>query len=528
MTLEPEPASGPSPEPAFRRRLWLLGGFALALRLLDLGRRELWVDEAFTWNFAQKVGQPGFGELIRLEATPPLYYGLIGLLLRIFGDSDWLIRLPSAVFGAQSVMLVALLGEKLGWRPAGLAGALVLAVHPWHLFISQEARVYPLLLLLLLVLAMATWRALETDAGADWVKVGAVLTLCLYCHLFGIFVGAAAAVAVVALGRGLRSRLRGFTALAGACLLFAPYVMMVLPSLASSGANWTHDLFYSALPGEGSLARVYEGHLIGARYNLIHRELTQPDPPWLLRWPAVIAQTLLLAAAIYKARRPGGDRRRVAFVAIFYLVPFLVPWATLFTGKNFFLVGRHDFMALGPLCLLLGAGFVQWRQKWRALAWLLLVPVVAAGLFRHAWLYLKPADGSATERGRYLAAAATPDDLVVCFGIERLLGERYSTLAGGRLAFESFPAEIDRHPGWSDPRPLLRRLPELREEARSRVRQQIGKGRVVTLERYLGNGPGDRPPGWEVDELYLAALREAGWRLESRDDKHHVRVWSSP
>lgn len=527
MILAPAPASGSAPE-IFRRRLWLVGGFALALRLLDLGRRELWVDEAFTWHFAQKVGQPGFGELIRLEATPPVYYGLIGGLMRIFGESDWLIRLPSAIFGALSVMLVALLGEKLGWRQAGLAGALLLAFHPWHLFISQEARVYPLLLLLLLVLALATWRALETDTGADWVKVAAVLTLCLYCHFFGIFIGAAAAVAVMALGRNLRSRLRGLAALAGACLLFTPYVLVVLPSLAGSGANWSHDLFYSTWPGEGSLARVVEGHLIGARYNIIHRELMQPDPPWQLRWPAVVAQTLLLAAAIYKAWRPGGDRRGVAFVSIFYLVPFMVPWATLFTGKNFFLVGRHDFMVLGPLCLLLGAGFVQLRQKWKALAWLLLIPVVAAGLFRHACLYFRPADLSATEHGRYLAAAATPEDLIVCFGIKRLLGERYSILAGGRLTFESFPAEIDRHPGWSDPRPLLRRLPELQEEARSRVRQRIGKGRIVTFERYLGKGPEASPPDWQVDQLFVTALKEAGWRLESRDDIHKVRIWSSP
>lgn len=511
----------------WRRSLWLLGGAALLLRLFDLGRQDLWVDEGITWFYARNFSLAGLGELIRGEPTPPLYYALVAAWTRLLGDSDLVLRLPSALAGALAPPLLALLGDRLGWRRAGLCGGVLLALHPWHLFLSREARVYPLLLTLALALALALRRALEDGARRSWLAASLLLALTLYSHLFGLFVGAAAFAAVALLARSSRERLRGLGFLGGALLLFAPYLWLAGPGLAAGGASWSQELFFDALPAEGGLPRIFEGQLVGARYHLLQRELAVPETPPLLRWPAIAVQGLLLVLASWRARRAPEERRGFLFLGLFYLLPFVLPWAAgLATGQVFLQPGRHDFAALGPLCLLLGLGWEELARRSRALAVLALLPIAAGGLSRLVWLHLVPAEGISAARGAYLAEAAAPGDLAVAFGIERLLGERYTRLHGGDLVFESFPAETDRHPGWSDPRPLLRKLPELAGEARERTARQRGRGRILVL---LAAAPGAAgPPGGAIGDVFLRALEQQGWRLEGRRDDLRVLIWRYP
>lgn len=539
--MEPEPPH-PSPPRTFGRIVWLLAGFAFALRLFDLGWRELWVDEGITWRFAEMLSRFELGEQLRLEPTPPLYYGLIGLLLRLFGDSDVILRFPSALGGALAIPLVAFLGARMHLPRAGLAAALFLTLHPWHFFLSREARVYPILLTLTLALSLKLWDALAgnqkgTSPWRDWVMVGVLLLLCFYSHLFGLFVGVAVALLVLVLAPDRATRLRGLAAVGGAFLLLTPYLLIVAPTLSTSGANWSQELMYDALSEERSLARVYEGHLIGARYHLLQRELALPETPPLLRWPALGAQTVLLVYALVGlGRRQGPERRAVIFLGSLYLLPFLLPWASgILAGSIFFQPGRHDFLVLGSLALLLGAGFTALRRDFPKIALALLVPIALSASFRLAWLHLLPASEESSQRGEFLAAVAQPGDLAICFGLERLLAERYTRLAEttkanpAALEFASFPAETDDHPGWSDPRPLLRRLPELELEARNRVQQlqHDGKRRLITVERSLAARSG-RIPGQQFDEIWLRELQNAGWRVEHSREDLQVRIWRLP
>ena len=539
--MEPEPPNPSSPR-SFGRIVWLLAGLALALRLFDLGRRELWVDEGITWRFAEMFGRFELGEQLRLEPTPPLYYGLIGLFLRLFGDSDVILRLPSAIGGALAIPLVALLGARMHLPRTGLAAALFLSLHPWHLFLSREARVYPILLTLILALSLKLWDALEGSKPGipvwrDWVAVGVLLLLCLYSHLFGLFVGVAVALLVLVLAPDRPTRLRGLAAVGGAFLLLTPYLLVVAPSLSSSGANWSQELIYDALSEERTLARVYEGHLIGARYHLLQRELARPETPPLLRWPALAAQTVLLASALVGlGKKPGPERRAVIFLSTLYVLPFLLPWASgILAGPIFFQPGRHDFLVLGSLALLLGAGFFTLRRHFPKIALALLVPIALSAAFRLAWLHLLPAQAESSKRGEFLAAVAEPGDLAVCFGLERLLAERYTRLAEAAksgpesLEFASFPAETDDHPGWSDPRQLLRQLPELELEARNRLLQleREGKHRLITVERSAA-AQSSQIPGLQFDEIWLRELQKSGWRVEHSRQDLQVRIWRLP
>jgi hypothetical protein len=94
-------------------------------------------------------GGPGdlVGRLAHFDAHPPLYFLLVQAW-SIFGSSDAWLRALSVVFGVASIPLIHRLASRLGGPGAGLAAAAFLALSPYHVYYSREARSYALLGLL--------------------------------------------------------------------------------------------------------------------------------------------------------------------------------------------------------------------------------------------------------------------------------------------------------------------------------------------------------------------------------------------
>lgn len=515
------PGSPPASSRSSAVSLGLLTAAALALRLVQLTRFEFFVDEAATWWFARLAASGRIAEQMALEPTPPLYYTLVGGVMRLFGESDFVMRLPSAVFGAATVPAVYFLGRRLFNARVGWIAAVILAIHPLHVMYSREARVYPLLLLLAILLLLALHRALGSAGWRRWLEVGGVLAVACYSHFYGLFLLAFAGLAVLLLGRGARERWRGVAAVAAAGLLFAPYLLLTLPHLQGSGAAWSIESFYTDFPEERSLGRVLEQQLVGADRHPYLRQLDRPPtPPWV-RWPAVAAQLGLLAAAVASGLG-GGDRRRRALLLLLlgWLVPILLPWGVTHTFRAIFHSGRHDFYTLGAVAVLLAAGLDaliadrRRSRRWAAVACAGAM-VLGAG-FRLYHLHRIPAPEPHRRAGAFLAHAAGHGDRVIAFGIRRLVTEHYARLAGSAVPFRSFPADTDRHPGWSDVRALLDRQEALHREARERV-AELGRttppdASLFLLLRDYEHTDGAVSATWLVDRHLLENLWVAGWR----------------
>jgi len=73
------------------------------------------------------------------EWKSAVYIYLLVPLVKIFGLSAYIVRLPSAVFGILSVYLIFLIGKKLYSENVGLWAAFLMAVTPWSLFLSRPA-----------------------------------------------------------------------------------------------------------------------------------------------------------------------------------------------------------------------------------------------------------------------------------------------------------------------------------------------------------------------------------------------------
>jgi len=118
---------------------------AAAVRLCGLGVQSLWLDEAFSHLFATLPLDMVWQAMIVDAVHPPLYYLLMRLVVALVGGSEFALRFPSALAGVLTVALLYRAGRAWsGGRAAGWA-ALLLALNPFHIWYSQEARMYALL-----------------------------------------------------------------------------------------------------------------------------------------------------------------------------------------------------------------------------------------------------------------------------------------------------------------------------------------------------------------------------------------------
>ena len=76
------------------------------LRVFKLGRESLWLDEVGTVNIAQKSISEMFHYIVHFDVHPPLYYFLLHLWIRLFGDSEFSVRFPSVIFGIATIWLI--------------------------------------------------------------------------------------------------------------------------------------------------------------------------------------------------------------------------------------------------------------------------------------------------------------------------------------------------------------------------------------------------------------------------------------
>jgi 4-amino-4-deoxy-L-arabinose transferase-like glycosyltransferase len=127
----------------------LIFGGALILRLIDLGRRPFWLDEVFTMQRVS-LSPAALVHDSFLNHHMPSFFLILSALVPL-GEPQFWLRVPSAAFGAMSVMLVYLIGKQISGRSAGLIAALVLGLSPTALAFSQEARSYTMEMCMILI-----------------------------------------------------------------------------------------------------------------------------------------------------------------------------------------------------------------------------------------------------------------------------------------------------------------------------------------------------------------------------------------
>ncbi len=72
------------------------------------------------------------------DYKPGLYFYMVMPFIAALGINEFAVRLPSALFGIGTVLLVYFLAKELfNQKGAALASALLLAITPWHIHFSR-------------------------------------------------------------------------------------------------------------------------------------------------------------------------------------------------------------------------------------------------------------------------------------------------------------------------------------------------------------------------------------------------------
>jgi 4-amino-4-deoxy-L-arabinose transferase-like glycosyltransferase len=102
--------------------------------------------------------------------------------------SEWVVRLPAWLAGISALLVLAVLVAKIGGDLAGVTSAWLLALHPWFLRYSSEARGYSLLLLLLPGMLLFWLRATRENLWRWWLGFGACQFLVLWVYPAAIYI----------------------------------------------------------------------------------------------------------------------------------------------------------------------------------------------------------------------------------------------------------------------------------------------------------------------------------------------------
>lgn len=219
-----------------RRTDWLIFGSVfiagLILRLLLLGSKSLWVDEALTSGIIDR----SIPQVIRMSLSgsphPPLGFILIKLSSLLFGQGEAGLRAFPALASALAVLpLMAFISRKINLKSAFWAG-LIWAVSPFAVSLGQEAWLNGFTALIGFVFIDISDRAWHGGRSAKYLLLPVALAGMLVQHLFVFFVIAGFAL-YFTVPADRRPSLKVFLILAGLfILLYAPFSIMLIKQMS--------------------------------------------------------------------------------------------------------------------------------------------------------------------------------------------------------------------------------------------------------------------------------------------------------
>ena len=161
---------------------WIITLAGLVLRLLAVrSQGTYWFDEAFSVHFSSMPLGDAVSYLIR-DVHPTLYYLLLHFWIAAFGDGEAIVRTLSAVTGTLAIVATAALAKRAFGKTAGGVAAFLVALSPLLIFQSAEARMYPLLILLVALQANEYLKLMNDPKRSVW-RWAMLSGLALFTHL---------------------------------------------------------------------------------------------------------------------------------------------------------------------------------------------------------------------------------------------------------------------------------------------------------------------------------------------------------
>jgi hypothetical protein len=470
-----------------------LAGFSVALRTQAIHARY-WIDEGLSVGIGSHplLDIPG---VLRQDGSPPLYYMLLGVWMRIFGTGEADTHALSVGIAMVIVPTAFVAGRALFGPRAGWIAALLAALNPFLTYYAQETRMYALVILLSLVM-ITTFVLAFVHRRRAWLPVFALsLALLIYTHNYGLFlaVGTVAALLVLLRDEPDRRALVRDAALAYAAVAIAylPWVPSLLFQAQHTGAPWSNPP--SPATALAGLTALLSGASAATGFAL--------------------AGGSGLAGLLAGPRQRGPKARGALALLVMASVGFLVAWLMSQVSPAWAL--RYLSVFLAPLLLLGAAGLARAGT---------LGLVVLVGL---VILWFNPRTGALNSKSNAHTAAVLvrdrlePGDLVVATHPEQGPVMHVYLPSGLRWANSMGPVADPRVMDWRDVRDrLVAAKPTPTEDALVRT---LRPGQKLLLV-----APIIRSGSWRAPWTSLVRRRSAQWQRILDKDERLSRVLAAP
>ena len=496
----PQPDLGDPPElddsgyqprtPEWIRRfptwLWVTGGLIGLMALSAFFRTrylngQYWMDEAITTGIALHPLDK-IPHVLRYDGNPPLYYMLLHLWIKAFGDSVDATHSLSVLFGILTIPAGGWGAWKLFGRRAGVVAAILFAFNAWLTSYAQETRMYELMGLLG-VLATTFFVLGFVERRRRWLLAfGAVLLAMLYTHSWGtfFFIGSAIALIPSLLAHTGRERMLllrdAVMTYVATGLLFLPWAPTLLFQIAHTAAPWDTP------PRLGAPVQISRNVLGGDKITIV----------------LVLAAAIGLAPLFTRALRRSPEATKLFTLILLPLAVLLIAW--LGSQVNPAWAPRYFAPVIGAMLFLLAWGCSRAR----------LVGIVAVAL---SCAFLANPYAFAPKHKsdmRYVAATMGPllhkGDTVVVGQPEQTTLAWYYLPGGLRYANTARGAVADpTYMNWVNALDAIKRTDPQRTAAR--LVSQLRPGQQLLFVRPLTEGA----QNWKAPWTVWVRRRSAQW-----------------
>ena len=350
----------------------------LLLRLPSFGD-SLFVDEVGAYWI---VTGHGLGQVLHLmggqvpspELNPPLWFVFAWASEKVFGASAESLKLVSLLAGTATIPMTYMLGRRTVGVRAGLVACALVALSPFLIFYSTEARPYALLVFLGLLSTLALLRALDTGGRRWWALYAVCACGVAYTHYTGVFLLVGQFIwAFIAHPKARRALT---VASAAAAIAFIPWVPSLIKTTKSPGTK----LYGQLEPFSWHWVRLDLGHwAIGHPYLTVSRV-----PGQLAAWlivGGVALGALGAALALRSARRLHNRVHLRRDVVLVLVLAFSAPvGAAIYSELRESVWGARNIISSWPgFAVLVGALLMYARAPFRIAAVALVIAGFAIG-----------------------------------------------------------------------------------------------------------------------------------------------------
>ncbi len=162
-------------------------GIVFLSGLHGLGRESLCLDESASLTTAS---QPTAVKTLQMakkaNRNPPLHFLLLHFVIKLFGNSEFALRLPSVIFFVLSLWMLYKIGSLIDKKEIALLAVVIAALSPYLREFISLARVYALLSFLTLSSIYCLLSLWKKPSKIVWIFYVVSSLLMLYSHPYGV------------------------------------------------------------------------------------------------------------------------------------------------------------------------------------------------------------------------------------------------------------------------------------------------------------------------------------------------------